>query len=43
MHAVSSADNVLGHLQLVQEGLGFAELKSIFAARLGDSTDGGKE
>jgi GntR family transcriptional regulator len=26
-----------------QEGLGFAELKSIFAARLGDSTDGGKE
>jgi DNA-binding transcriptional LysR family regulator len=23
MHAVSSADNVLGHLQLVQEGLGF--------------------
>jgi LysR family hca operon transcriptional activator len=26
MHAVSSADNVLGHLQLVQEGLGFALL-----------------
>jgi LysR family hca operon transcriptional activator len=26
MHAVSSADNVLGHLQLIQEGLGFALL-----------------
>jgi DNA-binding transcriptional LysR family regulator len=26
MQAVSSADNVLGHLQLVQEGLGFALL-----------------
>ncbi|HET7131467.1 MAG TPA: LysR substrate-binding domain-containing protein [Gammaproteobacteria bacterium] len=26
MHAVSSADHVLGHLQLVQEGLGFALL-----------------
>ncbi len=26
MHAVSSADNVLGHLQLVREGLGFALL-----------------
>ncbi len=26
LHAVSSADNVLGHLQLVQEGLGFALL-----------------
>jgi hypothetical protein len=26
MHAVSTADNVLGHLQLVQEGLGFALL-----------------
>jgi LysR family hca operon transcriptional activator len=26
MHAVSSADNVLGHLQMVQEGLGFALL-----------------
>lgn len=26
MHAVSSADNVLGHLSLVQEGLGFALL-----------------
>jgi len=26
MHAVSRADNVLGHLQLVQEGLGFALL-----------------
>jgi LysR family hca operon transcriptional activator len=26
MHAVSSADNVLGHLKLVQEGLGFALL-----------------
>jgi LysR family hca operon transcriptional activator len=26
MHAVSQADNVLGHLQLVQEGLGFALL-----------------
>jgi LysR family hca operon transcriptional activator len=26
MHAVSSADNVLGHLRLVQEGLGFALL-----------------
>jgi LysR family hca operon transcriptional activator len=28
MHAVSSADNVLGHLRLVQEGLGFALLPS---------------
>lgn len=26
MHAVSSADNVLGHLQLIQEGLGFGLL-----------------
>lgn len=26
MHAVSNADNVLGHLQLVQEGFGFALL-----------------
>jgi LysR family hca operon transcriptional activator len=26
LHAVSTADNVLGHLQLVQEGLGFALL-----------------
>lgn len=26
MHAVSSADNVLGHLRLVQEGLGYALL-----------------
>ena len=26
MHAVSRADNVLGHLHLVQEGLGFALL-----------------
>ena len=26
MQAVSSADNVLGHLQLVQEGFGFALL-----------------
>jgi len=26
MHAVSSADNLLGHLQLVQEGMGFALL-----------------
>ena len=26
MHAVSRADNVLGHLQMVQEGLGFALL-----------------
>ena len=26
MHVVSRADNVLGHLQLVQEGLGFALL-----------------
>ncbi len=26
LHAVSSADNVLGHLQMVQEGMGFALL-----------------
>jgi LysR family hca operon transcriptional activator len=34
MHAVSSADNVLGHLQLVQEGLGFALLPDSIAAVL---------
>ncbi|MEO8466427.1 MAG: LysR substrate-binding domain-containing protein [Gammaproteobacteria bacterium] len=34
MHAVSSADNVLGHLQLVQEGLGFALLPSSISALL---------
>jgi LysR family hca operon transcriptional activator len=34
MHAVSSADNVLGHLQLVQEGLGFALLPDSVGALL---------
>jgi LysR family hca operon transcriptional activator len=34
MHTVSSADNVLGHLQLVQEGLGFALLPDSVAAML---------
>jgi LysR family hca operon transcriptional activator len=34
MHAVSSADNVLGHLQLVQEGLGFALLPDSMSALL---------
>jgi LysR family hca operon transcriptional activator len=34
MHAVSSADNVLGHLQLVQEGLGFALLPDSIGAIL---------
>lgn len=34
MHAVSSADNVLGHLQLVQEGLGFALLPESMTALL---------
>ena len=34
MHAVSSADNVLGHLQLVQEGLGFALLPDSMNALL---------
>ena len=34
LHAVSSADNVLGHLQLVQEGLGFALLPDSIIALL---------
>lgn len=34
MHAVSSADNVLGHLKLVQEGLGFALLPESISALL---------
>ena len=34
MHAVSSADNVLGHLKLVQEGLGFALLPDSISALL---------
>ena len=34
MHAVSTADNVLGHLQLVQEGLGFALLPDSISALL---------
>lgn len=34
MHAVSSADNVLGHLQLVQEGVGFALLPDSLKALL---------
>lgn len=34
MHAVSSADNVLGHLQLVQEGLGFALMPDSMTAIL---------
>jgi LysR family hca operon transcriptional activator len=34
MHAVSSADNVLGHLNMVQEGLGFALLPDSLGAVL---------
>jgi LysR family hca operon transcriptional activator len=34
MHAVSTADNVLGHLRLVQEGLGFALLPESMCALL---------
>lgn len=34
MHAVSNADNVLGHIQLVQEGLGFALLPESLVALL---------
>ncbi|HUQ51159.1 MAG TPA: LysR substrate-binding domain-containing protein [Gammaproteobacteria bacterium] len=34
MHAVSKADNVLGHLKLVQEGLGFALLPDSISALL---------
>jgi LysR family hca operon transcriptional activator len=34
MHAVSRADNVFGHLQLVQEGLGFALLPDSVASLL---------
>lgn len=34
MHAVSSADNVLGHLKMVQEGLGFALLPDSLGAVL---------
>jgi LysR family transcriptional regulator, hca operon transcriptional activator len=34
MHAVSTADNVLGHLHLVQEGLGFALLPDSVGALL---------
>jgi LysR family hca operon transcriptional activator len=34
LHAVSTADNVLGHLQLVQEGLGFALLPDSISALL---------
>jgi LysR family hca operon transcriptional activator len=34
MHAVSKADNVLGHLKLVQEGLGFALLPDSLSALL---------
>ena len=34
MHAVSSADNLLGHLQLVQEGVGFALLPDSINALL---------
>jgi DNA-binding transcriptional LysR family regulator len=34
MQAVSSADNVLGHLHLVQEGLGFALLPDSVGALL---------
>lgn len=34
MHAVSSADNVLGHLQMVQEGRGFALLPESIGALL---------
>ena len=34
MHVVSTADNVLGHLKLVQEGLGFALLPDSICALL---------
>jgi LysR family hca operon transcriptional activator len=34
MHAVSTADNVLGHLKLVQEGLGFGLLPDSLSALL---------
>jgi LysR family hca operon transcriptional activator len=34
MHAVSSADNLLGHLKLVQEGMGFALLPESISAML---------
>jgi DNA-binding transcriptional LysR family regulator len=34
MHAVSKADNVLGHLKLVQEGLGFGLLPDSISALL---------
>ena len=34
MHAVSRADNVLGHLKLVQEGLGFALLPDSISSLL---------
>jgi LysR family hca operon transcriptional activator len=34
MHAVSTADNVLGHLRLVQEGMGFALLPESMGALL---------
>lgn len=34
LHAVTSADNVLGHLQLVQEGMGFALLPDSLSALL---------
>lgn len=34
MHAVSSADNVLGHLQLVKEGVGFALMPDSISALL---------
>jgi LysR family hca operon transcriptional activator len=34
MHAVSSADNVLGHLKLVQDGLGYALLPDSVGALL---------
>src|SRR5690606_13788341 len=34
MHAVTSADNLLGHLQLVQEGVGFALLPDSIDALL---------
>jgi LysR family transcriptional regulator, hca operon transcriptional activator len=34
MHAISSADNVLGHLQLVQAGLGFGLLPDSISALL---------
>jgi DNA-binding transcriptional LysR family regulator len=34
MHAVTRADNILGHLQLVQEGMGFAVLPDSISALL---------